>query len=508
MENQSNDYVQIRFESSKVLDAKDQADHDTRTKNPSYIRDEHAHNKESNTIYVWDENNAIQTFNLMTRKKEKDRTVRNEVNRILHKQLDDEVKKVKDECKNFRPNKHAIVVNGIITLSNSLIEKYEQNEIDKENIDKYFIDALQKVSKELNLKIMNASIHYDEKVPHLHFNVRNYYDGKGISLELKKSYSKAQDIVGSVFENIGYRRGEKKKTNGRVKDHLEVLKMQQKEIEMLSKKVENERQIKDSLDKENQAIARKHEIMKNDLDDYENRKRYYQTELQNLKSEYESFKNSDKIKQIDAYKTLKFTVQKLENEFNTKTEKVKKMDEIIGQKKGEYDNVKDLVAFLPKAYDEVEEEGFFLKKHIHAPAGYTFIKSDDYQKVRNAMISIKKYESENNCSINDVIKDNTKLRREREELEKKYKTELYYSELNAKKMIENITKQAKETYDEKVYELQCIINEQADNLKHFRNKVSEMLHTLQVKFGITEKDLNTESVKFSKSSNNTKKIER
>ena len=32
MENQSNDYVQIRFESSKVLDAKDQADHDTRTK--------------------------------------------------------------------------------------------------------------------------------------------------------------------------------------------------------------------------------------------------------------------------------------------------------------------------------------------------------------------------------------------------------------------------------------------------------------------------------------------
>ena len=345
----------------------------------------------------------------MTRKKEKDRTVRNEVNRILHKQLDDEVKKVKDECKNFRPNKHAIVVNGIITLSNSLIEKYEQNEIDKENIDKYFIDALQKVSKELNLKIMNASIHYDEKVPHLHFNVRNYYDGKGISLELKKSYSKAQDIVGSVFENIGYRRGEKKKTNGRVKDHLEVLKMHQKEIEMLSKKVENERQIKDSLDKENQAIARKHEIMKNDLDDYENRKRYYQTELQNLKSEYESFKNSDKIKQIDAYKTLKFTVQKLENEFNTKTEKVKKMDEIIGQKKGEYDNVKDLVAFLPKAYDEVEEEGFFLKKHIHAPAGYTFIKSDDYQKVRNAMISIKKYESENNCSINDVIKDNTKL---------------------------------------------------------------------------------------------------
>ena len=63
-------------------------------------------------------------------------------------------------------------------------------------------------------------------------------------------------------------------------------------------------------------------------------------------------------------------------------------------------------------------------------------------------------------------------------------------------------------YDEKVYELQCIINEQADNLKYFRNKVSEMLHTLQVKFGITEKDLNTESVKFSKSSNNTKKIER
>lgn len=249
-------------------------------------------------------------------------------------------------------------------------------------------------------------------------------------------------------------------------------------------------------------------MMKNDLDDYDDRKLYYQKELQNLKREYESYKNSDKMKEIEYVKKLKFTTEKLTNELNEKTEKVKKMDEIIGQKKGEYDSVKDLVAFLPKAYDEVEEEGFFLKKQIHAPAGYTFIKTDDYQKVRNAMIGIKKYESENNCSINDVIKDNTKLKREKEELEKKYKTELYYYELNAKKMIENITKQAKEKYDEKVYELQCIIDERADNLKNFRNKVSDMLHTLKVKFGITEKDLNTDDVKFTKTHNDGKGFNR
>lgn len=398
------------------------------------------------------------------------------------------------------------------------LTKEEANFINQQKKDEYVKKYMKNLEKEYGVKILYCVRHSDEKTDHYHFHMLNYdYEnhktflgGKGKS-EMSELGTDLQDMVSDAFEGSVFKRGEKRTHENKKeksKKHLSIREMHEKEIESLSKRKNNEREIKDRLDRENQATVRKYQMMKNDLDDYDDRKLYYQKELQNLKREYESYKNSDKMKEIEYVKKLKFTTEKLTNELNEKTEKVKKMDEIIVQKKGEYDSVKDLVAFLPKAYDEVEEEGFFLKKQIHAPAGYTFIKTDDYQKVRNAMIGIKKYEKENNCSINDVMQENIKLKREKDLMEKKHQNEINTIQFNAQKMINNITKQAKETYDEKVYELQCIINEQADNLKHFRNKVSDMMHTLKVKFGITEKDLNTDGIKFSKTQNDGKEFGR
>lgn len=456
---------------------------------------------------------------------------------MMKKHRNQMIDSIKDDYQQSKgksiPSNTTFTISGVVTFGVSDAKKkqrpthlkdldeltdYEADDINSFDLDKKdeaVKEYMQKLEETYGTKVLYCVRHSDEKVDHYHFQMLNYdfVNHKTMlsnlsKYDMMKMGENLQDMCGESFQkhSDGYfGRGAKREKKAK---HKDIKKMHDAELKESKIKIQREREIKQNLDRENQAIARKHEMMKNDLDDYENRKRYYQKELQNLKSEYESFKNSDKIKQIDAYKTLKFTVQKLENELNTKTEKVKKMDEIIGQKKGEYDSVKDLVAFLPKAYDEVEEEGFFLKKQIHAPAGYTFIKTDDYQKVRNAMIGIKKYEKENNCSINDVMQENIKLKREKDLMEKKHQNEINTIQFNAQKMINNITKQAKETYDEKVYELQCIINEQADNLKHFRNKVSDMMHTLKVKFGITEKDLNTDGIKFSKTQNDSKEFGR
>lgn len=456
---------------------------------------------------------------------------------MMKKHRNQMIDSIKDDYQKTKgksiPSNTTFTISGVVTFGVSDTKKrqrpshlkdldevtdYEADDINSFDLDKKdeaVKEYMKKLEETYGTKVLYCVRHSDEKVDHYHFQILNYdfVNHKTMlsnlsKMDMMKMGENLQDMCGESFSSHtdGYfGRGAKREKKSK---HKDIKTMHDAELKESKIKIQREREIRLNLDNENASIKRKYEMMKNDLDDYDDRKLYYQKELQNLKREYESYKNSDKMKEIEYVKKLKFTTEKLTNELNEKTEKVKKMDEIIGQKKGEYDSVKDLVAFLPKAYDEVEEEGFFLKKQIHAPAGYTFIKTDDYQKVRNAMIGIKKYESENNCSINDVIKDNTKLKREKEELEKKYKTELYYYELNAKKMIENITKQAKEKYDEKVYELQCIIDEQADNLKNFRNKVSDMLHTLKVKFGITEKDLNTDDVKFTKTHNDGKGFNR
>lgn len=141
--------------------------------------------------------------------------------------------------KNFREKKHAIIQDCVITLSNSINEKYAKGEITKERLNILFFHAVNQIGKKLNLETLYIAIHWDEKTPHAHISFKNYYRGKSISNELKKNYSNAQDIVGNVFKEIGFKRGQKKEITQA--KHLTIQEMHIKEKEQSIK--ENEEKI-------------------------------------------------------------------------------------------------------------------------------------------------------------------------------------------------------------------------------------------------------------------------
>lgn len=227
-------YVQIRFQSCKSDKSIGMLKHNVRTQVPNYLRDSMAHNKEDNTLFVF-QNDNVETIENNTQIK---------AHYIqLKKSLMDYKDTLLNENKNFRKAKHALTQDSIITLSNSINDMYSNGTITKKEIDTLFLQSIKKIEKELNLKAIYSVIHYDEKTPHAHITFKGYrkndknkwqsVDSRGA---LKKQYSKAQDVVGEVFSEIGFQRG---KRNSKTK-HLSVQQMHQKEKENLLKDLQKQ----------------------------------------------------------------------------------------------------------------------------------------------------------------------------------------------------------------------------------------------------------------------------
>lgn len=230
-------YTQVRFETKMMIEAEKMIKHNTRYINPEYVRDCMEHNREKNTIVVFGEN-GTKEYELQARNKEskEERINRLEVNKVMMKQLKEELEQCKIGSKNFREKKHAVVIDSIVTLSNEINEMYSRGEITKEELNRRFIKTVGNMEKELGLKALNATIHYDEKTPHMHVSYRNYYNGKGISRDLKTVYKKAQDISAYEFADLGFVRGEEKeKTNAK---HMKVYEMHQAEIKEIERQQE------------------------------------------------------------------------------------------------------------------------------------------------------------------------------------------------------------------------------------------------------------------------------
>lgn len=86
----------------------------------------------------------------------------------------------------------------------------------------------------------------------------------------------------------------------------------------------------------------------------------------------------------------------------------------------------------------------FLKK-IHAPSGYTFVKNDDFKKLKITALTIKKIEADNNCSIVEIAKNQkdkkeleAKYKKDLDLVYEKYKNEVYNIQVQASKVIENL----------------------------------------------------------------------
>ncbi len=290
----NNNYVQIRFESNKKDRAIGMLKHNMRTLKPSYLRDNMAHNVEDNSIIF--DNKIIDLNDYIKRDYYFNMKYRLE---LLEKDL-------KENNRNYREKKHALTIDSIITLSNSINTKYENKEITKQEIDNLFLKSIQKLENELNIKAIYGVIHYDEKTPHCHITWENYYKDtktdkyKGISTQLKKSYSKAQDIVGSVFSEIGFSRGVK----GSKTKHLTVQEMHQKEKEIqLQEQQEKIRLEQERLKQQEKENQDKKDILEQFMKDME----------KEIKKDFEIKRNivKDKIKTIEKYKNINDIVKNL-----------------------------------------------------------------------------------------------------------------------------------------------------------------------------------------------------
>lgn len=106
---------------------------------------------------------------------------------------------------------------GILTFGEIMGEDYYKN---IKNFNECSNDFIEKIQKKLNVKILSAVLHLDEKTPHIHFifdNISN--EGKSIKREITPEIcSNLQDLVGNSFKTMGYQRGEK----GSNKIHLNV----------------------------------------------------------------------------------------------------------------------------------------------------------------------------------------------------------------------------------------------------------------------------------------------
>lgn len=106
---------------------------------------------------------------------------------------------------------------GIVTFSETMSQDFYNN---RKKFDECSKDYIENLQKKLNVKILSAIVHLDEKTPHIHLifdNIDN--NGKSIKRNITPQIcSDLQDLGGNCYEKMGYQRGEK----GSSKIHLNV----------------------------------------------------------------------------------------------------------------------------------------------------------------------------------------------------------------------------------------------------------------------------------------------
>lgn len=286
------EFVQIRFQTTAK--SVGYINHDFRLSKVNYLRDDMWHNKHCINNY----------FNFNSQSvKQVVKSSYNEYNKLFKAKYN----------RNMRKGHQSDFLSGVITLSNTINEKLESGEINQEQLDQLFYDSLLSVKddieQEINqeLELFYIVTHYDEKTPHCHFALSNHTkQGEAVynKLRNKKGFlSKAQDKVGKVFNQIGFKRGIKKEITQA--QHMSVRQMHEEEIKELEKR-------KDKLN-------------------------YFIEKQEQVKLEIEEQKLE--IKQLQTYK------KELKNDTENRKELKHKLDDIDRQIKGIREDIKDYKEF-------------------------------------------------------------------------------------------------------------------------------------------------------------------
>ena len=237
--------VSIRIRGNSTSKAVNQLAHDMRIKQVNYLKSSSQENllvtPNEQIIYSQDKSNK----KLFEKLKEELLQSAEEQKEIHEKSIGQ-----KSQVKNF-------FINGIITFSTDMQKDFYENQDKFHELTKKTLDDF---SKKFGVKLLNHSIHLDEKTPHIHFCFENINRSNGKSVQRyisKLDLKNLQTLTGSHWEKMGYARGKENSGKkhysvavGHEKERLENLKNQIQEQKKLIKSQELEvSQNKTELDK-------------------------------------------------------------------------------------------------------------------------------------------------------------------------------------------------------------------------------------------------------------------
>lgn len=374
--------------------------------------------------------------------------------------------------------------------------------VNNQEKDEYVKKYLKSLESEYGVKVLYCVRHSDEKTDHYHFQTINYNFDKNEALyknmnreRTSQFGSHLQDLASDAFVGTAFERGLKDRP--KKKKHLSVVQMHKKEIEILSKRIENEKEIKDRLDKENQATTRKYQIMKNDLDDYDRQKSIKQKEidrLQEMKKKLEDEKIDEKYQKLQKITSMvenkKSTLERLDEKVTTATVVANQINT----------DLKEKLSNVVRPKKAVEIDGMFGKKMVDAPTGYVLYSIEDAKKITAIQVQINDFEKQNDCSFNDIMikqkdieskskkltEDNEKLKQREYELREKHQNELETITKKFQKQVDEKMKEMKNFYEVQISELQNTVDEYKDKMKDFYLKLKDKFSITKEKFDATE----------------------
>mgnify|MGYP001773697629 CR=1 FL=1 len=348
--------------------------HDLRLKKPNYLRDDMFHNQFKN---IYSNTNAkqlraeIKTYENEFRKRYKERLGRNP-----------------------QKGKASAFMEGVITLSNSINEMLKKEEVSYEELNELFVNALNnqldKIEEITGTRpvLIEYSIHYDEKTPHLHYLTTNYdLQGRSLHHNLKtsKKIAELQDQVGEDFKPIGFERGEKK---GFIKK-LSIAQMHEEEIKGLEI-------VKEKLEEDVEEL----ETTKTEIKELETTKKELLAEVKTLQNEKKELKGM-----IENKTTLKKELDKLDKDIKFKREEVKEVKSELVIKKEEEKLLNANMSDLKNEKELLENENNILQEENDllqvANEEEIYVADKNIETLQEVLKAVNKFKNPNEAKEDD-----------------------------------------------------------------------------------------------------------
>ena len=396
-------------------------------------------------------------------------------------------------------------VDGIITSDNEFFNFKSQQQIQA-----FFEDSKQFLEDEYGKdNLLYATVHMDEKTPHMHYGVVPITDDGRLSAKdvvgNKKALTEFQDRFNQYLNDKGHNleRGESKHKTERKHKQVERYKSEtqyhgkeKNKAERLAKGTERKVRAKEQLlkryDKQLQPMKKQYDEMKNEVDGWEKVKipklKQKAKELNNQNAQ-ESRKIDDlKQKQDDLISTFEKIDSDIEKYKEQREHEKALRDQIRADKEKEEEQYQNLVKVLNEPInDEYEYE--YKKPSIFSkekePTGKVIISEDDYKilKQRSALAARleptftelnsgkeRKQDKEHISRLQDenskLKKQNKKVANERDEVIREHKSDI--------SLVKSGCKIIKQAVGEDVYHkgINMIDNKVKSN---FKDKYREMV---------------------------------